>query len=112
MSTGKSVAAIVLCASAVTSLGDEVLYRYEADVHPLDPSAGWLLGNACGEYCTERIEDGSVVLEWDHGDLVNYAYIVSPGSGDPPPLPPCGSSGGSGPTRNFGARRTRAMPAS
>jgi len=87
MSKGKSIAVIVLFASAATCFADDVLYRYEGDVHPLDASAGWLLGTACDEYCAERIEEGSLVFEWEHGELVNYTYRIASDSGDPPPPP-------------------------
>ena len=60
-----------------SGLADETLYRYEGDVHPLDPSTGWVIGNPCGPPCSEFIEDGHFVFFWPvAGDLVYYAYII------------------------------------
>ena len=32
---------------------DEVLYRYEGDVLPYDPAAGWIIANPCENQCSD-----------------------------------------------------------
>ncbi len=61
----------ILIAVCGTALADEPLYRYEGNVLPYDPSAGWLNG-LCEDPCSESLEDGHFVLRWPFtGDLVN-----------------------------------------
>ena len=42
--------------------GDESLYRYEWDVLPLDPSAGWEGFAICDSGCSEWVEGGHLLL--------------------------------------------------
>ncbi len=54
------------------------IYRYEGNVHPLDESAGWLLGNACEDPCSESVEDGHFVLRWSRpADSVGYGLRIA-----------------------------------
>ena len=71
----RSLSAFVLVLLiAVTVRADETLYRYEGDVHPLDPSTGWGEGgqfDPCEPPCSDFIEDGHYVLVWSEAlDLV------------------------------------------
>ena len=82
----RSLPAFVLVLSiAVAVRADETLYRYEGDVHPLDPSAGWVIGNPCDPPCSEFLEDGHFVRLWSEAaDFVNYHLQVA----EPPDPPP------------------------
>ena len=42
----------VLLVLATVAAADDPVYRYEANVLPYDPSAGWLPGG-CDTWCTE-----------------------------------------------------------
>lgn len=79
---------IVLSITAPTALfADELLYRYEADVLPYHPSAGWQIFDPCDQACSESLEPGHLVLSWGPpgGERhVNYTMIIS----DPPASPP------------------------
>jgi len=67
-------------------LADDVLYRYEGEVLPYDPLAGWLVFNPCEPPCTESLDGGHFVLQWpEAGDLANYTYIIAEPSEEPPP---------------------------
>ena len=69
----------------VSVRGDDTLYRYEGDVHPLDPSAGWQEFNACDPPCSEFLEDGHFVRLWSEAaDSANYHLWIA----FPPVLPP------------------------
>lgn len=75
---------ILLAVSTPWSEADDLLYRYEGDVLPYDPSAGWLNG-LCEDPCSESLRDGHLVLEWWRAtDLVNYHHWIA----RPPDLPP------------------------
>ena len=94
---------VVLGLAGLRTAGDELLYRYECDVVPYDPSAGWLDG-LCEYPCSESLADGHFILEWPFaGDLANYHYWIAR------PPPPCGSSGASARTILLVRIRTRAM---
>ncbi len=68
----------------IVAHADDVLYRYEGDVLPYDPSAGWFHGT-CENSCTETIEDGYFILRWPGlGDWPSYGYRIA----QPPVLPP------------------------
>ena len=41
------VAILIVAWATGFAVADETLYRYEGDVHPLDPSAGWEEFNPC-----------------------------------------------------------------
>ncbi len=70
------IAILVWAASA--SRADETLYRYDGEVSPLDPAAGWADFNRCEDPCSESIENGYFVLQWPHvGDLVNYHLWIA-----------------------------------
>ncbi|MCH8146559.1 MAG: hypothetical protein IH987_00980, partial [Planctomycetes bacterium] len=63
---------------------DETLYRYEGDVHPMDPSAEWVEFNPCEPPCTEFMEDGHFVRFWSEtGDHTTYDKRIAV-----PPTPP------------------------
>jgi|CXWL01.1.fsa_nt_gi hypothetical protein len=72
---------------APSSRADDLLYQYEADVVPYDPSAGWVLADSCSANCRESIEDGHLLLHWDTagGDAVYRYDIARPGTPPPPP---------------------------
>jgi len=87
---GKSIpfSIILIFALACTrAMGDELLYRYEADVVPYDELAGWLNG-LCEGPCSESLQDGHFILTWSGGgDSVNYHLWISvdPITDPPPP---------------------------
>ncbi|MHC4698421.1 MAG: hypothetical protein ACYTFA_16940 [Planctomycetota bacterium] len=79
-----SVAVLIGCL-VTPVLADDVLYRYEGDVLPHDPSAGWEIYDVCEGGCTESVQNGRFVLTWiDETNLANYAYRIA-ASPDPPP---------------------------
>ena len=81
------MAVVVFCAVS-PACADEVLYRYEGDVLPYDPSAGWVIADACETVCTESLhtENGYFVLHWSEAnDWVNYHYWIAVPPDDPPP---------------------------
>ncbi len=70
---------------AVPVFADEALYRYEGDVLPYDPQAGWAVYDPCEGPCSESVVDGRFVLHWaDASNLVNYNYWIA----QPPQAPP------------------------
>ena len=58
-----SVAVLIGCLVS-PALADEVLYRYEGDVFPYDPSGGWAVYDPCEDPCSESLQDGYFVLQW------------------------------------------------
>ncbi|MBU0716711.1 MAG: thrombospondin type 3 repeat-containing protein [Planctomycetes bacterium] len=77
---------VIVAVAIVPALADEVLYRYEGDVLPYDPSAGWLVGNPCEGVCSESLEDGHFKLLWTGPtDPVLYHYTIAHA---PDPAPP------------------------
>ncbi len=82
---------IGFCIAAISEISpaDELLYRYEGNVAPYDPSAGWLHFDPCeSPPCTEVIENGTFGLQFDHpppGDIVNYHHWIVPPQEPPPP---------------------------
>ena len=79
------IAAIVVLLIAVAVPADETLYRYEGDVHPLDLSAGWVMGDPCEPPSSEFLEDGHFVRLWSvAGDNTSYAFWIARPP-DPPP---------------------------
>lgn len=91
------------------ALADDVIYQYEGDVPPYDPSEGWLVNNSgCEPPCTEGNADGKFFLFWPTpGDRAGYTYFIS----EPPDSPPlrCGSSGDFAPTTHWGRCSSAAM---
>ena len=83
------IAAILVVLMPVAVCADETLYRYEGDVHPLDPSTGWGEGgqfDPCEPPCSDFIEDGHYVLVWSEAlDLVGYLRKIARA---PEPSPP------------------------
>ena len=75
---------VFVCGSAI---GDDLLYRYEGDVLPYDPTAGWVAADPCEPPCSESIENGHFVLRWaEAGNYAIYRYdIARPGTPPPPP---------------------------
>ena len=87
---------ILILLLAFTVRADETLHRYEGNVHPLDPSTGWVMGNPCDPPCSDFLEDGHFVRLWtEAADYASYAFWIA----QPPDTPPtrCGSSGASAP---------------
>ena len=83
------VISIVLMAGVPTvTRADETLYRYEGNVAPYDPTAGWLIYNPCEPPCTESVEAGHFLFRWPRAyDYAAYAYrIAVPGEAPPPSL--------------------------
>ena len=71
---------------AVTTRADETLYRYEGNVHPLEPTAGWVMGNPCDPPCSEFMEDGHFVRLWSEADdFANYRLWIAVTPTPPPP---------------------------
>ncbi len=71
---------------AGTTLGDDVLYRYEGDVVPYDASAGWSNPAACEYPCSESLENGHFVLQWVYAaDFAGYSYMIAEPPEQPPP---------------------------
>jgi hypothetical protein len=69
---------MMVTAFAGSAQADELLYRYEGDVLPYDPSAGWAVYNACEQPCAESIRDGAYRLEWARAsDDANYHFKVA-----------------------------------
>jgi len=82
------VAMFGLFAAPGLCLADDLLYRYEGDVLPYDPSGGWMVFDPCSPPCGESLEDGRFVLRWtEPGDAANYAYVITePPNAQPPSL--------------------------
>jgi len=85
----RSAAIVGLCilSRAVSpAVADEVLHRYDGDVFPLDPITGWIPANLCDGPCTESLQDGHLVLEWDpFSNTVAYAFRIAEPPDPPPP---------------------------
>ncbi len=77
---------VMILLGSVVALADEVIYRYEGEAVPHDPSEGWLIFDACDPPCSESAADGSYQLFWDTGgDTNNYQYWISLAPDPPPP---------------------------
>ena len=84
-----TIAGILAAAiTASTARADEVLYSYDGDVVPYDPSAGWEVSHPCEPPCAESIVDGHFVLTWNdppyQGRANYFLYIADPGATPPP----------------------------
>ena len=78
---------LALILMTTTARGDGLLFSYDGDVFPDDPTGGFEIFNACELDCSRRLENGHFVLEWGMmGDLVNYDHLIAePGGATPPP---------------------------
>lgn len=78
------VVAVFGCAACA----DQVVYRYEANVLPDDPSEAWVVADACDPPCTESITNQKLRLVWAQADnTVNYTkFIAQPPQQEPPTL--------------------------
>ncbi|UCE61266.1 MAG: hypothetical protein JSU63_05850 [Phycisphaerales bacterium] len=82
------VIVVLIGLSTGPALGDETLYRYEGNVLPYDPTAGWNQNNPCEDPCVESLDSGHFVLTWPDGyDFANYSYWIAQPPDDPPPPP-------------------------
>jgi hypothetical protein len=67
------------------SRADVTSYRYEGDVLPYDPSAGWEVFNPCEPPCAESVEDGHFVIRWPEiGDFFQHTYFMADAPGQLP----------------------------
>jgi len=67
---------------------DEIVYRYEGDTVPYDPSTGWLIFDSCEGACLESVSDGHFRLDWEvGGDQTNYHLWIAQPPQQPPPAP-------------------------
>jgi hypothetical protein len=83
-----AVGVIFLLSACSLAQADELLYQWEGDVFPNDPSAGWLVFDPCEDACSEAIEEGHLVFRWrDGANSVNYSFWISKPPDDPPPTP-------------------------
>lgn len=79
----RTVALLFFCLTSARA--DELLYSYNGDVLPYEPSAGWLNGT-CENSCFESIENGHFVLRWPTlRDWPTYFYRVTQPPKTPPP---------------------------
>ncbi len=67
---------------------DEPLHRYEGDVLPYAPGAGWVINRACEGGCNEALQDGHLVVTYVSGAYwYNYDRgIARPADPQPPTL--------------------------
>ena len=73
---------LTLSLTIAVSQADDTLYRYEGDVLPYDPSAGWEVFNPCEPPCTESVEDGHFVARWPQiGDFFQHTYFMADAPG-------------------------------
>ena len=80
------VGIVMVFVGSVGALADDVIYRYEGDVLPHDPSAGWIIADTCEPPCSESVADGSFNRFWDTGgDFANHHYWISLAPDSPPP---------------------------
>ena len=77
---------VVLAIQHNPAPADETLYRYEGDIHLLEPSTGWVIADPCEAPCTESVQDGHFVLHWpEPGDRANYNLEIGREPETPPP---------------------------
>ncbi len=92
MSVVRILTGLLVLVSATVAQADELLYRYECDVVPYDPSAGWVIANACEQACSESLEPGHFVMTWPGaeaaGRLAYYSLLIAGSSQTLPPPPP------------------------
>jgi hypothetical protein len=74
----RSLFVAVSLSFAVAARADVTSYRYEGDVLPYDPSAGWQVFNSCDPPCTESVEKGHFVARWPEiGDFFQYVFLMA-----------------------------------
>ncbi|MBN4058927.1 hypothetical protein JYU10_00490 [bacterium AH-315-J04] len=59
------------------TVADELLYSYECDVVPWDPSAGWKIFQPCEGVCTPSIDNGHFVMDWESGSGANFDLVIT-----------------------------------
>lgn len=78
-----------LCAllASTPTLGDQLIYQYEGDVLPTDPSAGWTAIPCVPPSCIARLEGGHFVLEFPPVgvDFANHNFQLDAVTGEIPP---------------------------
>lgn len=58
---------------------DDLIYSYDGDVLPHEPSAGWEVLDPCEGGCSESLDSGHFVLDWGGAiDLAGYTFSISP----------------------------------
>lgn len=79
--SGKSIQFIIILMITFIStvvIADELVYRYEGDVLPDDPAAGWEVFAACDGFCTPSSQDGHLVFTFSGGSsIVNYTFKIT-----------------------------------
>jgi len=79
------IAALLLAGLPAWTWADEVLHRYEGEVMPGDPSAGWFVDDLCDGGCVEFPEDGHFVFFWAQaGDDARYGRWIARAPEAPP----------------------------
>ncbi len=74
----KTLCTVVTLLFASVVCADDFIQRYEGDVFPFDPVAGWDIFNPCEDECTELLDNGHFILQWDDSaDIVNYSYTIA-----------------------------------
>ena len=109
MSWVRSISVALVLGVGGVAQADDVIYQYEGDVLPHDPSEGWIVTNGgCESPCTEGNANGKFFLFWPTpGDIAGYTYIISEAPDTPPRR--CGSSGDSDPTTPWDRTSSAAM---
>ncbi len=64
---------------------DGLLYSFEGNTVPYDPSEGWIIADPCDPPCTEAVEGGAFILRWPvPGNMTNYHRWVTQALEEPP----------------------------
>ena len=105
-----SVFSIALALNSAAA--DDLLHRYEGDVLPYAPGAGWVINRACEGGCSESLKDGHLVVIFVKqavagAFLYNYLKPIA-GIGEPNPSR-CGLKWDTVPSSRFPPSTTRAM---
>lgn len=80
-----AILALIVVSAGHNVRSDELLYRYEGDVLPYDPAAGWLIVDPCDPPCSESLADGSFILSWPvASDVANYLFWITQAPDEPP----------------------------
>ncbi len=78
-----AIATSIICSHH--SFGDDLLYHYEADVLPYDPTAGWVVARDCLPFCNEIVSNGRFVLSWGlTSEIARYNLIIAQSPIHPP----------------------------
>ncbi len=69
----------VLCACALSAFcaaqADDVLHRYEGEILPYAPGAGWVINRRCEGGCSEALQDGHLVVTYvDQNVAAGFLY--------------------------------------